>query len=69
MHAALPLRLTVLAMTPQQKAELLVVTTAHPRVFSGAAGITFADQEGGAVRALRDAHCPAARSASQLRRW
>ena len=42
-------------MTPQQKAEALVVTTVHARVFSGAAGITFADQEGGAVRALRDA--------------
>jgi beta-glucosidase-like glycosyl hydrolase len=42
-------------MTPQQKAEALVVTTVHARVFSGAAGITFADQEGGTVRALRDA--------------
>jgi hypothetical protein len=37
--------LTVLAMTPQQKAETLVVTTVHARVFSGAAGITFADQK------------------------
>jgi beta-glucosidase-like glycosyl hydrolase len=55
MPAALPVLLTVLAMTPQQKAEVLVVTTARAGVFSGAAGITFADQEGGAVRALRDA--------------
>jgi beta-N-acetylhexosaminidase len=54
-HAALPLLLTILAMTPHQKAEMLVVTTTHSRVFSGAAGITFTDQEGGAVRALRDA--------------
>jgi beta-N-acetylhexosaminidase len=44
-----------LALTPQQKAQMLVVTTVRPGVFSGAAGITFADQEGGAVRALRNA--------------
>jgi beta-N-acetylhexosaminidase len=44
-----------LALTPQQKAGLLVVTTVRPGVFSGTAGITFADQEGGAVRAMRGA--------------
>jgi beta-N-acetylhexosaminidase len=44
-----------LALSPQQKASLLVVTTVRPGVFGGAAGITFADQEGGAVRALRSA--------------
>jgi beta-glucosidase-like glycosyl hydrolase len=63
MPAALPVLLTVLAMTPQQKAETLVVSTARAGVFSGAAGLTFADQEGGAVRALRHAPpWPAARS-------
>lgn len=46
---------SLLALTPQQKAALLVVTTAQPRIFGGAAGITFADQEGGAVRAVADA--------------
>jgi len=45
--------LTVL--TPQQKAALMVVTTERPGVFSGAAGIRFADQEGGLVKALPDA--------------
>jgi beta-N-acetylhexosaminidase len=40
------------ALTPQQKAALLVVTTERPGIFAGAAGITFADQEGGAVKAL-----------------
>jgi beta-N-acetylhexosaminidase len=55
MPAALPLLLAVLALTPHQKAELLVVTSERAGVFSGAAGITFADQEGGEVRALRDA--------------
>src|SRR6478609_10623437 len=40
------------ALTPQQKAALLVVTTRRPGIFSGAAGVTFADQEGGAVKAL-----------------
>jgi beta-glucosidase-like glycosyl hydrolase len=43
----------VLAMTPAQKAETVIVTTVRPGVFSGGAGITFADQEGGRVRALR----------------
>ena len=55
MRAALPVLLPVLAMTPQQKAAMLVVTTARAGVFSGAAGITFGDQEGGVMRALRDA--------------
>jgi beta-N-acetylhexosaminidase len=52
---ALPVLLSVLALTPQQKAEAVVVTTERPGVFAGAAGLTFADQEGGAVRSLRNA--------------
>jgi beta-N-acetylhexosaminidase len=43
------------ALTPLQKAEIVVVTTARPRVFRGALGITFADQEGGAIRAVPNA--------------
>jgi beta-N-acetylhexosaminidase len=43
------------AMTPLEKAETVVVTSVRPRVFGGGAGITFADQEGGPVRALPDA--------------
>jgi len=50
-HAAI----VALALTPLQQAQLLVVTTVRPGVFSGAAGITFADQEGGTVKALHDA--------------
>src|SRR4051794_17618130 len=50
-------------MTPLQKAETVVVTTARPRVFRGASGITFADQEGGAIRALPNAP-PAGAAAS-----
>jgi beta-N-acetylhexosaminidase len=42
----------VAALTPQQKAALLVVTTERSGIFTGAAHITFADQEGGAVKAL-----------------
>jgi len=45
----------VIAMTPAQKAEAVVVTTVRPGIFSGGAGLTFADQEGGRVRALRSA--------------
>ena len=45
----------ILALTPQQKAASVVVTTVRPGVFSGAAGLTFADQEGGAVKALHAA--------------
>src|SRR5579884_947736 len=41
-----------LAMTPQQQASSLVLTTVRPGVFGGTAGITFADQEGGLVKAL-----------------
>ncbi len=55
----------VVAMTPLQKAELVVVTSARPRVFRGASGITFADQEGGAIRALPNA--PPARAAGSYR--
>ena len=57
-----------LALTPQQKAALLVVTTERPGIFSGAAGITFADQEGGAVKALPGAApFSAARSFARVR--
>jgi beta-N-acetylhexosaminidase len=42
----------VLALTPQQKAALVVVTTERAGIFTGAAHITFADQEGGLVKAL-----------------
>jgi len=45
----------LVAMTPQQKAETVVVTTIRPGVFSGAGRVTFADQEGGEVRSLRGA--------------
>jgi len=43
---------TLATMTPRQQAATLVVTTLRPRVFVEAAGITFADQEGGLVKAL-----------------
>lgn len=42
----------VSALSPVQKAELVVVTTEQPGVFVGAAGIRFADQEGGTVKAF-----------------
>lgn len=42
----------LVALTPHQKAALLVVTTERPGVFGGAAHIRFADQEGGLVKAL-----------------
>jgi beta-N-acetylhexosaminidase len=62
MLAALGIAASLLFLTPQQKAEMLVVTTVRPGVFSGAAHIAFADQEGGLVRAVRNA--PAASAAS-----
>ena len=46
------LSLAVLGMTPEQKARVMVVTTERPGVFYGAAGIRFADQEGGLVKAF-----------------
>jgi beta-glucosidase-like glycosyl hydrolase len=55
----------LVAMTPLQKAETVVVTTVRPGVFSGSGGITFADQEGGQVKALRDA--PPTRAARSYR--
>lgn len=55
MIAALGIAASLLFLAPQQKAELLVVTTVRPGVFSGAARVTFADQEGGLVRAVRSA--------------
>jgi beta-N-acetylhexosaminidase len=42
----------LIALTPQQKAALLVVTTERPGIFSGASQVRFADQEGGLVKAL-----------------
>jgi beta-N-acetylhexosaminidase len=42
----------VAALRPREKAALLVVTTQRPRVFTGAAGMTFVDQEGGLVKAF-----------------
>jgi beta-glucosidase-like glycosyl hydrolase len=42
-------------MTPEQKARAVVVTTERPGIFTSSAGIRFADQEGGLVKALRDA--------------
>jgi beta-N-acetylhexosaminidase len=45
----------VLGLTPQQKAAIVVVTTERPGIFTGAAHITFADQEGGLVKALPSA--------------
>jgi beta-N-acetylhexosaminidase len=55
----------VLALTPLQKAQLLVVTTMRSGVFGGAAHIVFADQEGGLVKALRAA--PPFEAASSVR--
>ncbi|HEY3185558.1 MAG TPA: glycoside hydrolase family 3 N-terminal domain-containing protein [Gaiellaceae bacterium] len=50
--ASLQVLLLALTMSPEQKARVMVVTTEHPGVFYGAAGIRFADQEGGAVKAF-----------------
>jgi len=47
--------LAVLTMTPEQKARALVVTTERRGIFASTAGIRFADQEGGLVKALPDA--------------
>ena len=54
MHALAILLSAAATLTPLQKAELMVVTTEHQRVFSGAAHIRFADQEGGLVKAFPD---------------
>lgn len=54
---------TMAALGPREKAAMLVVTTQSPRVFYGAAGITFADQEGGSVRAFPG--LPPSQTASQ----
>ena len=53
--AALGIAASLLLLTPQQKAEMLVVTTVRPGIFSGAAHVTFADQEGGLVQTVRGA--------------
>jgi beta-N-acetylhexosaminidase len=52
-------------LTPQQKAALVVVTTERPRVFSGAARIRFADQEGGLVQIVGGAAASTFTSAAQ----
>jgi beta-N-acetylhexosaminidase len=52
---ALLLATAATALTPVQKAQLMVVTTERPGIFSGAAHLRFADQEGGLVKALPDA--------------
>jgi beta-N-acetylhexosaminidase len=44
--------LALAGLTPAAKARLMVVTTERPGIFTGAAGIRFADQEGGLVEAL-----------------
>jgi beta-N-acetylhexosaminidase len=53
--------LALVGLTPLQKAQLMVVTTESPRIFTGAARIRFADQEGGLVKALP--HAPPSRAA------
>ena len=55
----------VAALRPREKAALLVVTTQQPRVFTGAAGMTFADQEGGLVKAFQG--LPPSRAAADFR--
>jgi beta-N-acetylhexosaminidase len=54
-HALALLLATAATLTPLQKAQLVVVTTVRPGIFGGAAGIRFADQEGGSVKALQAA--------------
>ena len=56
--------LSVVTMTPREKAATLVVTSEGPRVFAGG-GIRFADQEGGSVKAF--ARLPPARAARDYR--
>ena len=55
MHAVAVLLAAAATLTPLQKAGLMVVTTERPGIFSGAAHIRFADQEGGRVKALPNA--------------
>jgi beta-glucosidase-like glycosyl hydrolase len=62
--ASLQVLLLTLTMSPEQKARVMVVTTERPGVFYGAAGIRFADQEGGAVKAFPAA--PPARAAGDF---
>jgi beta-N-acetylhexosaminidase len=54
-HALALLLAAATTLTPLQKAELMVVTTERPGIFTGAAHIRFADQEGGLVKALPSA--------------
>jgi beta-N-acetylhexosaminidase len=53
---------TPATLTPLQKAAMVVVTTERPRVFTGAAHVRFADEEGGMVQLKGLAPLPAARS-------
>jgi beta-N-acetylhexosaminidase len=53
-HALAILLSAVATLTPLQKAQLMVVTTERPGIFTGAAHIRFADQEGGLVKAFAD---------------
>jgi len=62
--ASLQVLLLALTMSPEQKARVMVVTTERPGVFYGAAGIRFADQEGGLVKAFPAA--PPARAAGDV---
>jgi beta-N-acetylhexosaminidase len=54
-HALALLLAAATTLTPLQKAQLMVVTTERPGIFTGAAHIRFADQEGGHVKALPSA--------------
>jgi beta-N-acetylhexosaminidase len=55
MNALALLLAAAATLTPVQKAQLMVVTTERPGIFTGAAHIRFADQEGGLVKALPQA--------------
>ena len=61
---SLQVLLLALSMSPEQKARVVVVTTERPGVFYGAAGIRFADQEGGLVKAFPTA--PPTRAAADF---
>jgi beta-N-acetylhexosaminidase len=62
--AFLQIMLLALTMSPEQKARVMVITTERPGVFYGAAGIRFADQEGGLVKAF--AAAPPERAAADF---
>jgi beta-N-acetylhexosaminidase len=62
--ASLQMLLLALTMSPEQKARVVVLTTERPGIFYGAAGIRFADQEGGLVQAFPGA--PPTRAAADF---